>query len=216
MDRRIDIKSWPRKEIFELFGNGYSPYYDVTVQLDVTKLMGVCRQKGLSFYRAMLYAVTRAANGIPAFLVRIRPEGVFEIPCASPSYTVAGAGDTFGIVGVDYVPGESLSAFCRRAKAVEQGQQGIQADEETRDDLFFFSCLPWFSYTGITQERPISPNDSFPRFLWGKFEQKEGRYTLPFSMELNHRLLDGGHIQQLLVELEKVFEMIAKEENHGE
>lgn len=214
-DRRIDLASWPRKEIFDLFGQGYSPYYDVTVSLEVTKPVKLCKRKGLSFYRTMIYALTRAVNRIPAFLVRIRPEGVFEIPWASPSYTVAGQEGLFGILSLDYIPGESLSAFCLRAAEKEQNSGGIQADEGERDDLIFISCVPWFSYTALSQERPLSPDDAFPRFLWGRYEEKEGRYILPFSMELNHRLLDGGHIRQLLEELEKVFDEIEREEWNG-
>lgn len=212
MERRIDLQTWERREVFSLFGQGYSPYYDVTVPVDVTELVRLCKAKGLSFYRAMLYVCTRAVNAVPAFLVRIRPDGVYRVDFASPSYTVAGQNGVFGIMTTEYIPGEGLSAFCARALAAEKTASGIQADEGQRDDLIFFSSVPWFSFTAVTQERPLSPDDSFPRILWGKYVWEGERCRLPLSMELNHRLLDGAHIQALLEQIQIVIKTLTKEE----
>ena len=120
MERRIDLQTWERREVFSLFGQGYSPYYDVTVPVDVTELVRLCKAKGLSFYRAMLYVCTRAVNAVPAFLMRIRPDGVYRVDFASPSYTVARQNGVFGIMTTEYIPGEGLSAFCARALAAEK------------------------------------------------------------------------------------------------
>ena len=39
---------------------------------------------------------------------------------------------------------------------------------------------------------------AIPRVTWGKFEQREGRLLLPYAVQLNHRLLDGWHLSQLV------------------
>ena len=64
----------------------------------------------------------------------------------------------------------------------------------------------------MTQERPLSPDDSFPRILWGKYVWEGERCRLPLSMELNHRLLDGAHIQALLEQIQIVIKTLTKEE----
>ena len=210
--RNIPWESWPRKPIFDFFSPMSNPFYAVTFTVDVTELVRLCKAKGLSFYRAMLYVCTRAVNAVPAFLMRIRPDGVYRVDFASPSYTVARQNGVFGIMTTEYIPGEGLSAFCARALAAEKAASGIQADEGQRDDLILFSSVPWVSFTAVTQERPLSPDDSFPRILWGKYVWEGERCRLPLSMELNHRLLDGAHIQALLEQIQIVIKTLTKEE----
>ena len=76
MDRYIDVDTWPRRDAYRLFSRGYLPYFSVTTPLDVTELYRFTKKEGLSFYRAMVYSVTRATNELEPFRLRIRPEGV--------------------------------------------------------------------------------------------------------------------------------------------
>ena len=143
MDRYIDLDSWARRDAYELFSRGYLPYFSVTTPVDVTELVRFAKKEGLSFYRAMVYVVTRAMNELEPFRIRNRPEGIAVCDTVSPSYTTAGRDGTFGIVGVDYVPGESMADFCRRALAAEAKQQeGMLVEDDVRDDLIFFSSVP--------------------------------------------------------------------------
>ena len=62
MDRYIDMESWNRKDAYGLFSRGYLPFFAVTTPLDVTELCRSTEKEGLSFYRAMVYIVTRTMN----------------------------------------------------------------------------------------------------------------------------------------------------------
>lgn len=199
MDRYIDVDTWPRKDAYRLFSQGYLPYFSVTTPVDVTELHRFTKREGLSFYRAMVYSVTRVMNELEAFRLRIRPEGIAVCKTVSPSYTVAGRDGAFGIVGVDYVPGESLADFCRRALAAEARQaQQMLVEDHVRDDLIFISSVPWFVTTAVLQEQPTNPDDSFPRVVWDKIHEEKGRRLVNFTVQLNHRLLDGSHVRDLL------------------
>ena len=101
MDRYIDLDSWNRRDAYELFSRGYLPYFSVTPPVGVTELVRFAKKEGLSFYRAMVYVVTRAMNELEPFRLRIRPEGIAVCDTGSPSSTTAGRDGTFGIVGVD-------------------------------------------------------------------------------------------------------------------
>ena len=205
MDRYIDVETWPRKDAYQLFSRGYLPYFSVTTPLDVTELCRYAKGEGLSFYRAMIYVVTRAMNELEPFRLRIRPQGIAVCDTVSPSYTTAGRDGTFGIVGVDYVPGESMADFCRRALAAEAKQQeGMLVEDDVRDDLIFFSSVPWFVTTSVLQEQPTNPDDSFPRVLWDRIQEKDGRKLVNFTMQLNHRLLDGAHVRDLLARMNEL------------
>ena len=205
MDRYIDVETWPRKDAYQLFSRGYLPYFSVTTPLDVTELYRYAKGEGLSFYRAMIYLVTRAMNELEPFRLRIRPQGIAVCDTVSPSYTTAGREGTFGICNVDYLRGETMADFCRRALEQEK-RQGAQmvVEDDVRDDLIFFSCVPWFVTTSVLQEQPTDPDDSFPRVLWDRIHEEKGRKLVNFTLQLNHRLLDGAHVRDLLQRMEEL------------
>ena len=45
----VDIKTWPRREIWEYFSSVSYPFYTVSYQQDVTGLYNFARRRGLSF-----------------------------------------------------------------------------------------------------------------------------------------------------------------------
>ena len=199
MDRYIDVETWSRKDAYRLFSRGYLPYFSVTTPLDVTELYRYAKGEGLSFYRAMIYVVTRAMNELEPFRLRIRPQGIAVCDTVSPSYTTAGREGTFGICNVDYLPGETMADFCRRALEQEKRQgDEMVVEDDVRDDLIFFSSVPWFVTTSVLQEQPTNPDDSFPRVLWDRIREEKGRKLVNFTLQLNHRLLDGAHVRDLL------------------
>ena len=205
MDRYIDVETWPRKDAYRLFSRGYLPYFSVTTPLDVTELYRYAKGEGLSFYRAMIYVVTRAMNELEPFRLRIRPQGIAVCDTVSPSYTTAGREGTFGICNVDYLPGETMADFCRRALEQEKRQgDEMVVEDDVRDDLIFFSCVPWFVTTSVLQEQPTDPDDSFPRVLWDRIHEEKGRKLVNFTLQLNHRLLDGAHVRDLLQRMEEL------------
>ena len=205
MDRYIDLETWPRRDAYQLFSRGYLPYFSVTTPLDVTELVSFTKREGLSFYRSLVYIVTRAMNELEPYRLRIRPQGVAVCETVSPSYTTAGKDGTFGIAGVDYIPGETMADFCRRAQDVEARQrEGMLIEDDVRDDLIFFSSVPWFVTTSVLQEQPTNPDDSFPRVLWDRIQEKDGRLWVNFTIQLNHRLLDGSHVRDLLCRMNEL------------
>ena len=205
MDRYIDVETWPRKDAYRLFSRGYLPYFSVTTPLDVTELHRFTKKEGLSFYRAMVYIVSRAMNELEPFRLRIRKDGIAVCETVSPSYTTAGRDGSFGISDVEYLPGETMVDFCRRALEKEASQrEQMVVQDDVRDDLIFISSVPWFVTTSVLQEQPTNPDDSFPRVLWDQVHEEKGRQLVNFTAQLNHRLLDGSHVRDLLLRMEEL------------
>ena len=205
MDRYIDVETWPRKDAYRLFSRGYLPYFSVTTPLDVTELRRFTKKEGLSFYRAMVYIVSRAMNELEPFRLRIRKDGIAVCETVSPSYTTAGRDGSFGISDVEYLPGETMVDFCRRALEKEASQrEQMVVQDDVRDDLIFISSVPWFVTTSVLQEQPTNPDDSFPRVLWDRIHEEQGRQLVNFTAQLNHRLLDGSHVRDLLLRMEEL------------
>ena len=114
--REIDIESWARREHYRFFMRMDYPQYNLCFDVDVSKLVPFCREHGLSFYYALLYYSTQAANAVEAFRYRARGDKVLVHDALHPSFTDMSKGDDlFRIVTVE-MP-ETLEAFVERAAA---------------------------------------------------------------------------------------------------
>ena len=206
----IDFNSWPRKEHFRFFSGLSFPFYGVTLSLDVTNLRSYVKAHGLSFYYALIYATLTAMNSLPDFLYKIRGDRIVRHDRLHPSFVVLDE-DTHRIKIVNVPLDGTMEDFCRRAEArvSAQTEPFPDAQQEARDDLVYISCTPWFSFTSLTNEMDCNPDDSIPRSTWGKYEQRDGRLILPYAVQLNHRLLDGWHIAQLLQTVQGLLDQLA-------
>ena len=197
----IDKAAWPRSAHYDFFSGMSDPFYALTFPVDITSLRAWCRARGLSFYMAMVYGVTKAMERVDAFLYKDRNGVIVKHDRLIPSFTDLRPGsDLFYIVTVE--AGEDPEEFCRRAKARSAEQTGfITSGDWAEDELVYFTCLPWFPVTAFTNERDLNPSDSVPRVSWGRWRQEGDRYLLDLSLELNHRLLDGVHVGKFHDEL---------------
>ena len=53
-------------------------------------------------------------------------------------------------------------------------------DGEDGESLFFVSCVPWLSYTALTQPTP-TPADSNPRITWGRWHRQGGPDSVAYD-----------------------------------
>ena len=204
----VDLSRDPRRDQFAYFQTLANPYVGVTVQVDVTELAERCRERGVSFFLAVLYAAVRAANAVPELRRRIRGDRVVEYDRCPSSHTVALPDGTYCYcrLEADRPFGEFLpyaaaeQARVKEAPSLEDGEDG--------ESLFFVSCVPWLSYTALTQPTP-TPADSNPRITWGRWHRKEGRTLLPMTLLANHALVDGIHIARFYQNLAEQLRMVA-------
>lgn len=85
--QKIDLPSWPRKDIFSFFSVLDQPFYSVCFRVDVTQLHTYTKTHGLSFYYVMTYLVTQAVNEVENLRYTIRNDSVFLLDKRTPSFT---------------------------------------------------------------------------------------------------------------------------------
>lgn len=83
----IDKGSWPRRAHYDFFAPMSHPFYALTFPVDVTPLRALCKERGLSFYTAMVFAVIKAMEQVDAFLVRERDGVLVRHDAIVPSFT---------------------------------------------------------------------------------------------------------------------------------
>lgn len=207
----VDMASWDRREHFSFFSRVAHPHYCTGFDLDITSFHTYAKGRGISLYYGLIYASTAVMNGIEAFRYRIRGKDVVLHDELWPSFTdMKPDAELFHITQLRAEG--SMADFCRAAKGLSLTQTVYfpEGKEAARDDLIYFSCLPWFSFTRLTNETDDNPDDSIPRLAWGKYREDGGRLLPPYSLEVNHRLIDGIHIGRFVNGLQGYLDACAR------
>ncbi len=194
---RIDKEKWERKEIFDFFSAASAPFYMVTFKQDITKLYRYVKERGISFYYALVYLCSEAINSIEAFSYTTENGEIYKLDRRIPSFTDLKKGkETFHIVTMDCSGG--IDAFCRRAAEKSASQKEFIRFDDEGEELIYFSCAPWFEMTALTNEKYLdgdgAADSSIPHIAWGKYADDGERKVLHISVEVNHRFIDGIHI----------------------
>jgi chloramphenicol O-acetyltransferase type A len=205
MEKYLDISTWARREIFEFFRDFDKPYFNISTQLDVTRLLASLRARpNASLMLAYHYFALRVANEIEPFRYRLREGQVIVHDVIHGGTTVLLPNETFTLAYFDY--DDNFDRFMERAqRSVQQVLSGDGAFRPDRDDnRIHFTTLPWVSFTSFSHARNWRREDSVPKIAFGKFMKTHDRVLMPFSVEVHHALLDGLHVGRYVMRLEEV------------
>jgi chloramphenicol O-acetyltransferase type A len=201
--REIDLEAWDRREHYRFFMQMDYPQYNLCFDLDVTGLLETCRATGASFYYSLIFHSMVSANRTEAFRYRARGAEVVLHDRLHPSFTdLDPGGELFRIVNVELA--ETLPEFVVRAaaKSRAQGRPFDFSGYEGRDDLVFFTSIPWISFTQLNHVISLRREDSVPRLSWGRYREQAGRVVLPYSVQVHHAFVDAIHISRFKTLLE--------------
>ena len=198
----LDLAAYPRRAHFDYFRQMANPYVSVTAPCDITALRRLTQERGLPFFLTVLHCAINAANAVPELRQRIRGEGIVEYDRCLSSHTVALPDGTYCYCSLEV--DRPFREFLPYAAAEQERVKAAPTleDGEDGESLFFVSCVPWLSYTALTQPTP-TPADSNPRITWGRWHRQEGRTLLPMTLLANHALVDGIHIARFYENLDR-------------
>ena len=208
MYKIIDMNESPRKADFDQYAKASYPYCCVTVDVDVTELLRICREKGKSFNVALTHAVARAADAIPEFRQRLSGDTVKEYDCCITSHVELTEEKQIRYCKLSHeLPVKEHFAYAEQKIAeVKASKKLVISDTE---DMYFTSCIPWIGYTQAT---PASNGESNPQFIWGGFrESSEGRTIMPFTLQVHRALVDGLKMAEFYQNLEKEMKRVSED-----
>jgi chloramphenicol O-acetyltransferase type A len=206
----IDMQTWPRRELFKFFSTMDYPHFNICSQLDITNTHHYAKSNQVSLFKAILFAICKAANSIPEFKTRIRGDQVVEHEVVHPSTTILNDEKVFGFCHIDYT--SQVSDFFEGAgRSMDAARNKLSlVDEPGRDDYLFITVLPWIRFTGVCHPIHMNPVDSVPRIGWGKYCVEGGKVEVPLATQLHHAVADGYHVGLFITALE---EMLAEPES---
>ena len=204
--RRIDLETWPRRELFEMFAAWELPHFNLCANVDISAFHPAVKQRGVSFTVATMYVLPRAPHEIPAFRPPIRGKEVIEHEIVHPSTTILTKEDLFGFCAVDYV--ESFDRFAAQAGeriARAKVHQNLD-DGPEQDSLLYMTPIPWVSFTSFMHPLNLHPIDSIPRFAWGKYFGDGELLKMPLGVQAHHALMDGVHMGRFYARVQEYFD----------
>jgi chloramphenicol O-acetyltransferase type A len=190
--KEFDIENWKRKDQYEFFKTYEDPFFNITANLEVTKLYNYCKQQDLSFSLTCLYVAIKCINEIPEFKLRIKNDKVVSFDIVNIGSTVLNEDTTFSFCDFPYK--SSISEFVESGKTViENHKKGVYFDaNENELAIVHCSTIPWVSLTGFKHaKRGDEKNMGIPKIVFGKWFNENGIKKIPFSVEVHHALMDG-------------------------
>jgi len=199
--RTVDMKTWSRREHFELFSTYGYPHWGMCANVDLTAFYPAVKDGGFSFTIAMVYVITRASNAIPEFRYRIRDGQVVEHEIVHPGFTFLTEEETFSFCIVEYIENFALFA-AKTAEGIEYVKENPWVKIPPGDDLLYMTAIPWVSFTSFLHPMRLQPEDSIPRFVWGRYFEEGKLLKMPLGVQGHHALLDGVHAGKFYTEIQ--------------
>ena len=129
--------------------------------------------------------------------------GYYDI--CHPSYTIFHEDDkTFSDIWTVY--DEDFARFYASAAEdmeIYKDIKGVKTKDGKPDGFTPISCAPWIHYNSISHDTPGPNHVYFPIITFGKYEEKDGKLLLPFSIYVNHAIADGYHTSMLILDIQK-------------
>ena len=195
--KKIDMETWARREHYEYYTKKLKVEYNMTVNIDVKKVLDFCHEKGYKFYPVMIYLTTKTLNRIENFRMFKDQYGYL---CAwdkiVPNYTIFHEDDhTFSDCWTDF--SEDFDVFYQNVvddMKAATGKKGIKAKEGQPANFYCISCTPWMTFTGYGSRVSNGEPSFFPIILMGKYKQHGEKMIMPVNITIAHAVADGYHV----------------------
>lgn len=197
----IDIKNWKRATHCQVFRQALQPQYCVSFELDISAFYKKIKAMNWSFTYAMIYIVTKCANEIEEFRYRFEDGEVVLYEKIDTSFTyLENETELFKVVNVDMQ--DCIEDYIRVASETEKNQKDYFTGP-LPNNVYSFSAIPWISFTHISHTDSGKKDNAIPMFDWGKFFERDGKFMLPFSVQVHHSFVDGVHVGKLSGKLQE-------------
>lgn len=190
----IDIEHWKRRGLYTMFTTYDNPTWDLMAEVRITSFYQAVKAGGHSFFLSFLYAVTAAGNSIEELRCRIDAQGrVIRYHVIHPGSTILYDDGTYGFGYFDFHP--DYQQFVQESQPAFQRQKESKGLDPKDDDLarFYFSPIPWVSFSGFRHPFRRGANMSVPMIVFGKHELRGTERYMPVGITLHHGLADGYH-----------------------
>lgn len=208
-----DLKTCNRVQTFMYFSKMAPTGYSLTVKVDVTKFKNTLKEKGLRFYPAYIWLMTRNFNKQKEFKMAVKDDKVGYYDTLTPFYAVFHDDDkTFSMIWTEYSDSfsEFYSRFIENEKKYGANHGFLARPDIPPENAYTVSCMPWVSFEHFAVHSYENKPYFFPSAEAGKYHTENGKLVMPVSITCHHAATDGYHVKTFFEELQR--EMDSMEE----
>lgn len=206
----VDLSRWARKEHFEVFQSFAQSTFNQTVLLDITALLKHIKEVGWKFYPTIIFLISKIVNSHAEFRMAMKNNELVIWNEVHPNYTIFhNETETFSALWSHYDGNIHHFQDVYSEDVARYGNNlSYWPKEESRENIFFISAIPWVSFTSFTVNVANMQNFFAPMFTLGKYYNQEGKTLLPLAVQVHHSVCDGFHVARLINELQEMSDNI--------
>ncbi|MGU3413957.1 type A chloramphenicol O-acetyltransferase [Enterobacteriaceae bacterium C34A] len=207
----VDLSRWARKEHFEFFQSFAECTFNQTVLLDITALLKQIKEVGWKFYPTIISLIAKVVNNHTEFRMTMKNNELVIWNEVHPMYTLFhNETETFSSLWSHF---DGNIHHFQKIYSQDVARYGDNLaywpKEESRENVFFVSSIPWASFTSFSRSVAHMQNFFSPMFTFGKYYEQDGKVLLPFAILVHHSVCDGFHVARLVNELQALCDGIA-------
>ena len=209
----VDLSRWARKEHFAVFQSFAQSTINQTVLIDITALLKHIKEVGWKFYPTMIFLLSKIVNNHSEFRMAIKDNELVVWNDVHPSYTIFhNDTETFSSLWSHY---DGDIHHFQKVYSEDVARYGNNLaywpKDESRDNVFFVSAIPWVSFTSFNINVADMKNFFAPMFTLGKYYPQDGKILLPVAIQIHHAVCDGFHVARLFNELQAMCDDLANQ-----
>lgn len=195
------IDPWKRKGTYLFFRDYQDPFFMLTAQIEVSRAR---KDSNTPFFLKYVHQALKVMDELPAWRLRFHDqENLCLYDHVDAGCTVAREDGSFYFADFGYQSDlEQFVVHGQRVLASQKEVPGLQPNDY-RNDIAFFSVLPWVHFTAFKNPHREAYSDHWPRIVSGKIKETQGRHYMPLSLEVHHSLMDGRDLGDFFEALEE-------------
>lgn len=183
----------------ELPANIDNAFIGETRMVDVTNLIAGLKAQNLPFTMSFLYHAADAANAVTELRRRIRDGRVIEFDRCMSCHEVQRADGGMSKCVLEVIDG--AGEFLPGATFTSMVSRMVQLPPMPDEDPLGVMNMSWKKEERFVELAIEAPADSCPRICWGKYEEENGRITMPVAIHAHCALVTPDCIAQFFAEL---------------
>lgn len=203
----IDIQTWPMAQAFHYYTQMAPTSYTVNVNMDVSFLRKELKTKGIKFFPAYLYLVTRVITRQQELRVAVKDGILGYWDCLTPAYPQFHEDNkTTSLLWTEYNDNfpEFYNQYLTDTKLHGESHGILSSKGVPPANAYIISCIPWFTFNSFSLHNHGIKDYYVPSFEAGGFtETSNGKIVMPLSVTVHHATTDGYHLKVFFEELQR-------------
>ncbi len=203
----IDLNTYKRKEYFNHFTKDIPCTYSITCKIDVSNI----KNKNYKFYPSCIFAVTSTVNIYEEFRTAYNSQHELVVYNEMlPCYTVLNSNtETFFNLWTPYNSNlqEFIKSYNEDIKVYKNSLQ-MNPKANMPENIFPISALPLLHFEGFNLNLLKGYDYLLPIFTFGKYENINGRFIMPVSVQVHHGVCDGYHVSRFITTLQEIIDKL--------